>query len=639
MNARTLLSSVSRLVCLSAVLAAALLHAAPVPSPDKLLAGDTLAVLTVPDAAKARRASQQSPAGLLWKDAAMRPFREKLMNKLTTEVIEPLEREMGVKFADYEGLAQGQFTIAVTPPASDKGGKAPGFLILMDARDKSEALKTNLTSLRKKWVDAGKQIKTDKIRDVEFTTLIFSGEDVKKSLGKVLPVPGGGGGDKDKDEAKMEWIMGQSGTLLVLGTSAKDIEKILIRQSGGGVPSLGEQGNFSASYNSMLRDSLAYGWLNAKTVIEMLTKMISTQEAAGEENQMGPQIGKIVEALGFKGLQALAFNVRDLPEGSMMQFHVAVPESARRGLFKIIAWDAKEASPPPFIPADAVKFSRTRLDLTKAWSALEQTVVEAMPQMAGVIKLLVDNAGKDKDPNFDLRKNLIANLGDDVVSYEKAPRTQTLDNLNSPPAIYLISSPRAEELASSFKALGSIVPQRGSKMKEREFLGRTVYVMSFTMPGGPQGKGVDKTLSYAASGGYLALSFDVAMLEEYLRSGGTAGKPLREIPGLTEAAQKVGGMGTGLFGYENNLETMRALVEILKKESGTLANLFSSSPFSGRFGLGGDGKKLEDWVDFSLLPSFDKISKYLHYTVYSGVLNAEGMTVKFFGPNPPQMKK
>ena len=131
---------------------------------------------------------------------------------------------------------------------------------------------------------------------------------------------------------------------------------------------------------------------------------------------------------------------------------------------------------------------------------------------------MIDYAGKDKDPDFDLRKNLIANLGDDFISYQKSPRKQTLADLSSPPSLFLISSPKAEQLAGAIKALSSFLPQQ-SKLKEREFLGRKVYSMG--LPGGGGGRGrvkpADTTLSYAASGGYLALSTDAAMLEEFLR--------------------------------------------------------------------------------------------------------------------------
>lgn len=46
------------------------------------------------------------------------------------------------------------------------------------------------------------------------------------------------------------------------------------------------------------------------------------------------------------------------------------------------------------------------------------------------------------------------------------------------------------------------------------------------------------------------------------------------------------------------------------------------------------GGTLKDWVDFSLLPSFDKISRYFYITVYSGVANSESLSLKMFSPHP-----
>ena len=150
---------------------------------------------------------------------------------------------------------------------------------------------------------------------------------------------------------------------------------------------------------------------------------------------------------------------------------------------------------------------------------------------------------------------------------------------------------------------------------------------------------MDRTLHYTASGGYVALSTDVAMLEEFLRSGDSAAKALRDTPGLASSAQKIGGMSTGLFGYENQLETSRALVETLKKDSGTLATLFGNSPFAGRFGMDDGANKFKEWVDFSLLPPFDTISKYFYLNLYTGNVTGEGLSFKIFTPNPPQLKK
>ena len=634
-------------VLLSLLLLPCLLAAAPVPPPEKLLPSDTLAVFTVPEYAKTKTQTDKWPATQWWNDPSMKPFRDKFMGKLRSEVITPLEKEFGLKLSDYYGLAQGQMTLAFTRGAWDgNNDESPGFVLLVDTRDKSEALKTNLASFKKKWVDAGKQIRSEKIREVEFTTLIFNSDDFSKTLEKIFPDPNAGNETLEapkpkKPGKKLEWFLGQSDTLMVLGSNAKDIEKVLINQGGGGVPPLGEQSAFAPGFNSQFRDSLGYGWIHLKPIVEAATKAAEKAQAGKPETQGGgfPGFAKILSALGVGGLQTVSFSARNLPDGALVNFNLNIPESARKGLFKVFSFETKDANPPPFVPADAVKFSRFRLDLQKTWNSLEATIVEAMPQAAGVIKLVVDNAGKDKDPDFDLRKQLIANLGDDIVSYEKAPRKQTLADLGSAPSLILISSPKPEALASSLKALTAVMPMQG-KIKERDFLGRKVYSMS--LPGAPGpggGKPVEKSLHYAASGGFVAMSTDVATLEEFMRSGDGGGKALREMPGLADAAQKVGGYGTGLFGFENQAETMRNTFETLKKESGTLANLFAGSPLAGRLGMEDDSKKFKEWIDFSLLPSWDRISKYFYISVWSGSLTPEGFALKAYTPNPPQLKK
>ena len=84
---------------------------------------------------------------------------------------------------------------------------------------------------------------------------------------------------------------------------------------------------------------------------------------------------------------------------------------------------------------------------------------------------------------------------------------------------------------------------------------------------------------------------------------------------------------------------MRNTLDILKKESGSLANLFSSSPIAGRLGMDEDDKKFKEWVDFSLLPSFDKIAKYFYFSVASATANSQGLDFKVYAPNSPQFKK
>lgn len=622
----------------------ALSTVAATPPPEKLLPANTFMVFTVPDAAKARGVWDRSPSHQFLADPALKAFKEKFLGKFQSDLVAPLEKELGVNFSDYSRLAQGQITFALLPNGWDQ--KTPGFpgvLLVVDTRDQGGALKTNLAALKTKWVDSGKQLRPEKIRDVEFTALILKSGELKKSLKKAFSGQAGGneGLENPKPEGEAaggkptELFVGQSDSVLLVGTSTKDLEKVLANQAGGSAGSLADEAAYSSSHGAVFREATAYGWVNIKSIVDVAMKSFSAEGQGQDRGGMKPD--KIMAAAGLTGLQTGAFSLREQDQGWGLQFQLNVPEAGRRGLFKVLAHEAKDAAPPPFVPADVIKFSRWRLDLQKSLATLESALTEAVPQAAGFVKLIVDNAGKDKDPDFDLRKNLISNLGDDLISYEKAPRKQTLLDLASPPTLYLVGSPRAEQVASAIKALGAVMPQ--PKVKEREFLGRQVYALSMPPAQVPGGKQIERVLHYTATGGYVALSTDVAFLEEFMRNSDSAHKPLRDTPGLAGAIQKVGGTGTGLFGFENQQEEVRHAVETLRKESGSLANLFAGTPLSAQLGMGDDSAKFKEWVDFSLLPPFDQISKYFYISVFSGSVTPEGFLLKVYSPAPPRMKQ
>ena len=136
------------------------------------------------------------------------------------------------------------------------------------------------------------------------------------------------------------------------------------------------------------------------------------------------------------------------------------------------------------------------------------------------------------------------------------------------------------------------------------------------------------------------MSTDVSMLEEYLRSSESQGKTLRDTPGLTEAAQKVTGPGTSLFGYENQVETMRAKFDALKPGPGGATNASASalSPLPAALGIGAPLQSFAGWMDPSLLPPYEKVSKYFGIGVYGESANVDGLAFKIFFPMPPQLR-
>ena len=213
--------------------------------------------------------------------------------------------------------------------------------------------------------------------------------------------------------------------------------------------------------------------------------------------------------------------------------------------------------------------------------------------------------------------------------------------MQSPPSLFLLGSPHPEQLAAALKSVLVFMSQQAGAPAEREFLGRKIF--SVTLPAiplpmsGPPRPAGPRTLNYAASGGYVALSTDASLLEEYLRSSESQAKTLRELPGLAEATQKVSEPGTGLLGYENRAEIIRFAFEGWKNQPNSLTNA-ASNLLPGGLGMAGPEKNFKEWADVSLLPPFTKVARYFHFMVYGVSANVDGLTLKLFAPIPPALK-
>jgi hypothetical protein len=247
---------------LAAMAALSLAVQAAVPPVPKLLPKDTLAVLTVPDWAKASADLGASPGGKLWSDPAMKPFRDNFEKKFQTEVMGKLEKELGIKVEDYLNLVRGQLSLAVIQ-GSWKGadGTEPGFLVVIDAKEKSDQLKKQLEEVRKKLSEAKKPVKTEKVRDVEFSSLSIdlpSGEEEEEDPDAK---------DKAKDKAKLDGnkmtlLFGQVDTALLVADSVATLEKVVAGMGGGTVASLSEESAFQASEAAWFKNAFAYGWMH-----------------------------------------------------------------------------------------------------------------------------------------------------------------------------------------------------------------------------------------------------------------------------------------------------------------------------------------------------------------------------------------
>ncbi len=586
---------------------------AAVPPAEKLLPADTLVMTTVPDWDKAAASMKDFPLAQLWRDPAMKPFADKFEKQLRA-LFAAEDKDFEAEWAEFKPLIGGQVTLALLQ--NDWAGKpssSPDLVVLIDVKDKAKQLKDFIEKCEKRDAAAGKTIQHETVRGVKFA----------RTQGKA--------GQKDDDLAKKksDQYAGQSGSLLLVGENLKSLEKVLARLDGAGA-GLDEVPDFERARSAMGRDAHLFGWLNVKAFVGVIAKL-PVEPQGGDANPLAMAPGRMLDALGIGGLDGLALTVRQSSEGTQVELFLQSPQARRKGILGIITPEMKEAGPLPSVAGDVAKFTRMRLDGQKAFAAIERIVTDLNPQMAGLLTLMLENVGKDKNPNFDLRKELFGNLGADFITIQKAPRGAAVEDLKAPPMLYLIGSPRPEALVQALRTLSPVPP------KEREFLGRKVYSLS-VLPGmvqAPAGRG---QLNVSTTGGYLAVATDVAMLEELLRAAEGQGKPLSAVPGLSEAAHKIGGFNTGWFAYENQTETLRILLDTLRKDPDALDKMLAAPiPMAGA--ALPSLKPLKDLADFSLLPPFEAIAKYLGYSVQTTAGTPDGISFKTFVPVPKGLKQ
>jgi hypothetical protein len=407
------------------------------------------------------------------------------------------------------------------------------------------------------------------------------------------------------------------------------VDPIVAHLTGSGMPALSDNSTFADDKMSQFHGSpLYYAWFDAKTFFGILAA-VPPPEPNPDAPTIVPQmqVGKIITAVGLTGVKSVCFSYYETRQGAQANVFIAAPASARQGLLKIFTPLPESAVPPAFVPVEATKFVRWRIDGEQTWKTLQDMLNNISPAAVSGLNAAIDMANanaQQKDPSFDIRKNLFENLGDDLIRYDKAPADPTA----TAASLYLFSAHNTDRAVAAINTVMSLSSSGQKAPEPRTFQGHKIYTMPLPGAGMPGASPLAPRNLYCTSGdGYVALTTDVSMLESYLRSAANPPKPLSGFPGLIDAAQHVGGTGNGLFGFQNQRELLRTVFSTLSNQSTDAMGAFGPMYFMP--------KALRDSMDFSLLPDYGAVSKYFYMTVYAGTSMPNGISFETFAPRPP----
>jgi hypothetical protein len=210
---------------------------------------------------------------------------------------------------------------------------------------------------------------------------------------------------------------------------------------------------------------------------DISTVVRSLMNAAAKEG--GPGAGQTLTAMRALGIQKLdlLYMTADLSKGrSDMEFGLSFHDNP--GIMKVLATDGPGIV-PNFLPADADSASHSTIHFDRMLTAIEGLVKEAMPAMGDMIGQQLDEM--KKDTGVDIRKDVIGNIGPDVISatlpaVENATAAADDEEVIEPTILGVkVKDRKALELAVA-TLINKAAPD-GAMIEKREYQGATINVL------------------------------------------------------------------------------------------------------------------------------------------------------------------
>ena len=338
---------------------------------------------------------------------------------------------------------------------------------------------------------------------------------------------------------------------LILGLTEQGLRASIDRVKKGG-KSLADSPRHSALAKSV-KDSDVIAYYDLSSIIKSGMNMAAQQggAAAGQTLSM-------LRALGVNKLDllyltlSLSHNRSDVEMG--LTFH------DNPGIMKLMT-AASAGTPPNFIPPDAASLSYGGMDLGKMLTIVEGLVKDAMPAMGDVIDAQL--AEIKKETGVDIRKDILANLGTDIVSAGAgSDETAAKDDKEAmDPAIFAIKLKDRKALELAVTTLINKAGADEALFEKREYQGHKINNLK------------DMPIGYVFTDDWLVISMGPQTLLEktltrMVKGGDGHLFALPSVKSALEGLPAVGDVGTGYFDVEQTLDSLMEMASGLGEVPG-----------------------------------------------------------------------
>jgi len=545
---------------------------------NQILPKETYFYMSVPSVEEMKSTFQNSSAGRMWEDPALEEFKAELNTAFAGEVADSFSKihdAVGLTVEELMAIPTGEVTVAVS-----KASNKMGVIMFMDYGSHESEVR----SLLEKAAGALNNSNDLESSDIEHDGTELTMYKITNEISKKTPLA-----------KEFGWFLRDE--RLVISNSSALLKSTLDNWEGDSGKSLVHNDVYAYIMEKCESTPGAGMMTTYVDPVGLFSALVETG-SLGQQGMVASMAIGSFQAFGINQLKGFGSSGEmggEEFEGVSRAFLYC--EQPPQGAMQIFQLDKVDVVPPSWVKDNVSAWVATKWKAGEAYAAVE-TLVD-MFQGAGAFEGMIDGFA-DKGPGIHVKTDIIDQLDGKlqlvVAPADRASKAQTDDML------FVVGLKDNEKFAN---LLNKITSEPGFPGETREINGATVYEIE---PGGGQ------KISFTVANSQLLVSIGGNQLEQALRDNDDL-RPLSESDDFKEASEHF--------------------------QEGALAVTFSrpAAQYRRMYDMVRDGDAAENFpgmedlfskIDFSKLPSFDVIEKYMAPTGGSWIGDENGVLMETF---------
>lgn len=544
---------------------------------DQVLPSETYIHFTIKSVEDARRQFFESPVGQLINDPVMDDFRAELENAFSGRMQESfakVEDQLGISVEELLNIPSGEVSVSVSG-----AGNHVGLVINVDYGD-SESQVMALMELATQALSSATEL-NQVVEEVDGTEITMY------EVVKDVPTP---------LIKEFGWFTRDNH--LVICSSRNVMESLIANWAGDSSETLANSETYSYVLNRLESEPGSADSVFYMDPIGLAQKLVQTS-SFGKGQMIAGMVVSQLPMLGFNQLKALgAVFEEGAGDFQMTQRAMVYADQPPAGLMRMFMLDPVTATPPEWVKEDAVMYTSLHWNIAEAYSAIE-SLVDGF-QGTGTLSALLKQASA-AGPGVDIKGDLIEQLTGELHMVGGGLNADSATN----EMLFAIGVQDATTFGDLLARVSDDPQFPGSI---REFRGFTLYEIAES----------GQSIGFTVGHGYFLVAIGEAVMEQALRNDDDI-RPLAESEDFQKISQHFPSEVVSVS-FSRPAEQYRSLYEMV--QSGNAAEQFPGMD------------EIFEQIDFTTLPPFEAISKYLAPAGSFTVVDENGLITEGFALKP-----